>query len=238
MCRVTGWVIPGILALAPSARGDDRGLDGHWQPAGKSQFADPLVIKDGRFMYRFNVNGLMIDATRPGRGFELAEANGKRYVVFTDLRMKDDLTVPVNYTGLPERVPYALDGDVLTLSVRGKDFRFERRPDPWFGPELAWVPGTGLGCLFGLWGGTAGWLSPRKRARGLVLGSLALLAAASAAMLVLGIVAHLGDQPRDVWYGLGFPGLLCLVLSAVLMPVMAKRYAGARPTPPAPSGGT
>jgi hypothetical protein len=99
--------------------------------------------------------------------------------------------------------------------------------DPWFDPRLAWVPGTALGCAVGLWGGVAGLLASWGRARGAVFVSLAIIAVAAAVCLGLGIVAYVQNQPRDIWYGLGFAGLLVLVLSAFSIPVLLGRYHGA-----------
>ena len=84
---------------------------------------------------------------------------------------------------------------------------------PWFDENLyAWIPGTLLGCLGGLWGGLVGTLAPRGRARGFVLGCTWALLLGSAILLGLGVVALASGQPYGVWYGLGLPGLLGLVV--------------------------
>lgn len=96
--------------------------------------------------------------------------------------------------------------------------------DPWFDPKLAWLPGTVLGCFIGLWGGVVGLLASRGRAKPWVFASLALVIVASATLLIFGITAYAQNQPRHVWYGLGYPGLLCFTLSVVFIPVLLTRY--------------
>jgi hypothetical protein len=46
----------------------------------------------------------------------------------------------------------------------------------------------------------------------------------SAGLFIAGIVALMSGQPYAVWYGLGFPGLLCLIIFGVLQGVVSKRY--------------
>jgi peptidoglycan/LPS O-acetylase OafA/YrhL len=97
--------------------------------------------------------------------------------------------------------------------------------DPWFDPNLyAWIPGTLLGVLGGLWGSLVGILAPRGKAKPFVLGSLAIMLAACAACLTLGVFALLKHQPYGVWYGLIFPGVLGLILFPSLTPVVLMRY--------------
>jgi hypothetical protein len=96
---------------------------------------------------------------------------------------------------------------------------------PWFNPNLyAWIPGTLLGVLGGLWGSLVGILAPRGKARSLVLGSLGLMLAASATCLTLGVLALLKHQPYGVWYGLMLPGVVGLVVLGSLTPVTLMRY--------------
>ena len=84
---------------------------------------------------------------------------------------------------------------------------------PWFDENMyAWIPGTALGCLGGLWGGVVGTLAPRGRARGFVLGFTWALLLGSAVLLGLGVVALASGQPYGVWYGLGLPGLIGLMV--------------------------
>lgn len=98
--------------------------------------------------------------------------------------------------------------------------------EPWFDPNLyAWIPGTLLGLFGALWGTLVGVCGPRGKARGLVTGLFRAGAVACAALLGAGAVALLARQPYGVWYGLGFPGGLGLVLLLVLRPVMRRTYA-------------
>jgi len=97
--------------------------------------------------------------------------------------------------------------------------------EPWFDPNLyAWIPGTLLGTLGGLWGALVGTLAPRGKAKSLVLGSLGLMLAACAVMLTLGVLALLKHQPYGVWYGLMLPGVIGLVVLGSLTPVALTRY--------------
>ena len=43
-------------------------------------------------------------------------------------------------------------------------------------------------------------------------------------LLIAGGVALISKQPYGIWYGLGFPGLLGLVIFGSLTPVIFKRY--------------
>src|SRR4051794_8899444 len=68
--------------------------------------------------------------------------------------------------------------------------------EPWFDPNYyAWIPGTVLGTLGGLWGSLVGTLAPRGKGKSLVLTSLGVLLAASVVCLALGITALLAGQP-------------------------------------------
>ena len=42
--------------------------------------------------------------------------------------------------------------------------------------------------------------------------------------LVAGIYAYFSGQPYGIWYGLGLPGLLGLILFPSLLPVVYLRY--------------
>lgn len=97
--------------------------------------------------------------------------------------------------------------------------------DVWFDPvHYAWIPGTALGLLGGLEGTLAGVMAPRGRCKTLVLGIHFGAWGCCAALLVAGIVAKVTGQPYGVWYGLGFPGLLGLILLSALTPVILWRY--------------
>ena len=96
---------------------------------------------------------------------------------------------------------------------------------PWFDPIwYAWIPGTALGTAVGIWGAAAGCLAPFGRARGFIYGSLFLLVAVSVVFLAAGIYALSVGQPYGIWYGLGFPGLLCPFILVPLAFVMRLRY--------------
>ena len=82
--------------------------------------------------------------------------------------------------------------------VRRKPVRVDSR-------HVARLPGRPLGRP----GRDAG---AARRARGFVLGCTWALLLGSAILLGLGVVALASGQPYGVWYGLGLPGLLGLVV--------------------------
>src|SRR6266508_1746973 len=97
--------------------------------------------------------------------------------------------------------------------------------EPWFDANYyAWIPGTLLGTLGGLWGALVGILAPQGKGKALVLGSLGVLLLASVVLLVLGIVALAGRQPYGVWYGLLLSGIIGLVVLGSLSPAAIIRY--------------
>jgi hypothetical protein len=97
--------------------------------------------------------------------------------------------------------------------------------EPWFDPNYyAWIPGTLLGVLGGSWGAMVGSLAPRGKAKGFVLGCLAVLLIASAGCLITGIVALISHQPYGVWYGLLLAGVLGVVLLGSLSPLAINGY--------------
>jgi peptidoglycan/LPS O-acetylase OafA/YrhL len=97
--------------------------------------------------------------------------------------------------------------------------------EPWFDPNrYAWVFGTALGIGGGMLGSLAGTLATRGKAKPLVMGLFVTALLACAAMLVAGVVALVQQQPYGVWYGLGLPGLLGLVVLGGLLPVVQTRY--------------
>jgi peptidoglycan/LPS O-acetylase OafA/YrhL len=97
--------------------------------------------------------------------------------------------------------------------------------EPWFDPNLyAWIPGTLIGVLGGLWGALVGTLAPRGKARGLVLGSLAVLLLAGVACLAAGVAALISGQPYGVWYGLLLAGVLGVVVLGSLSPLALNAY--------------
>jgi len=97
--------------------------------------------------------------------------------------------------------------------------------EPWFDPNrYAWVFGTALGIMGGILGSLAGSLAPRGKAKALVMGLYLATLLACAAMLIAGIVALVQQQPYGIWYGLGLPGALGLLVLGGLMPVIQRRY--------------
>jgi hypothetical protein len=97
--------------------------------------------------------------------------------------------------------------------------------EPWFDPNrYAWIFGTALGIMGGVLGSLAGTLAPRGKAKPLVMGLFGLTLVACALMLAAGVIAFLGGQPYGIWYGLGLPGALGLLVMGGLMPVVQMRY--------------
>ena len=102
--------------------------------------------------------------------------------------------------------------------------------ETWFGEQYylyIWIPGTVLGCTAGLTGAMAGVFAPRGKLRGLVYALFALVIGASAFLLVAGIVARLVGQPYGVWYGLGLPGVIGLLVMGINFPVIRRVYTNA-----------
>lgn len=89
---------------------------------------------------------------------------------------------------------------------------------PWFDPQYAWLPGTVLGILGGIYGVLVGTLMSRSRIKKRLIGMATvrtaywILLTWSTLMLVAGILALIAGQPYGIWYGLGLPGLLGVVI--------------------------
>lgn len=97
--------------------------------------------------------------------------------------------------------------------------------EPWFNPNMyAWIPGTSLGVIGGLWGSLVGVLAPRGRGKGLVFATAGLLLAASCVLLVAGVIALWEGQPYGVWYGLILPGFIGLGVLAPNLWVVRNVY--------------
>ena len=97
--------------------------------------------------------------------------------------------------------------------------------EAWIDPRLSWIPGMLLGVIGGGLGGPlAGFFAPRGKFKKSVLGFYYSILVISAGLFVAGIAAFMSGQPYAVWYGLGFPGLLCLIIFGILLRVVSKRY--------------
>jgi hypothetical protein len=97
--------------------------------------------------------------------------------------------------------------------------------EPWFDAmRYAWIPGTLMGVFGGLLGSLVGTLAPFGKGRQAILGAMWAFIAISAALLVAGVWGLASGQPYGVWYGLGLPGLLGVVLFPSLMPVVRNAY--------------
>jgi hypothetical protein len=97
--------------------------------------------------------------------------------------------------------------------------------EPWFNPNLyAWIPGTLLGVLGGVVGSLAGIFGSRGTHRRLVLGAVWCSMVCSAVLLAAAVLALLQGQPYGIWYGLGLPGVLGLIVFGANTPAIARAY--------------
>ncbi len=100
--------------------------------------------------------------------------------------------------------------------------------EPWFDANTyAWILGTLLGVAGGVEGTLAGVFAPRGKLKTLVMGMHFTIMGTCCILLAAGMVALVAGQPYGIWYGLGFPGLLGLVIFGPLTVVIHKRYAEA-----------
>lgn len=82
-----------------------------------------------------------------------------------------------------------------------------------------------LGVLGGALGGPlVGVCAPRGACKKLVMGFMYGMLAFSGALLSAGVIAWSKGQPYGVWYGIGFPGVLGLIIFRSLLPVVRRRY--------------
>jgi len=96
---------------------------------------------------------------------------------------------------------------------------------PWFDPnQYAWIPGTAYGVIAGLMGAMVGWLVPRGRARGFILGAWFAVWAVAVVLLLLGIAARVNGQPWGVWCALLLPGAIGTLVVGANSLVILKRY--------------
>ena len=97
--------------------------------------------------------------------------------------------------------------------------------EPWFDPNVyAWIPGTAVGVVGGTVGALVGMCAPRGILKPLVYGLHFALIGVCCILLVLGVIALASGQPYGIWYGLGLPGLIGVVVCGSLTPVIRKRY--------------
>lgn len=105
--------------------------------------------------------------------------------------------------------------------------RLSRQPvgigNPFTAP-FAWIPGTVLGLLGGLYGALAGFLAPRGRGRALVLGMGIFIDGACFLMLIAGIVLLAGGFPYDAWYPWLLTGVIGSLTITGVLPMIFKRY--------------
>jgi hypothetical protein len=96
----------------------------------------------------------------------------------------------------------------------------------WFDPNLyGWIPGTLLGVFGGGIGGPLiGMFASRGKIKNLVLGFCYSIIFLCVVLLILGMIAYFSGQPYGVWYSLGLPGLIGLIIFAFLIPVVVNQY--------------
>lgn len=102
------------------------------------------------------------------------------------------------------------------------------RVEPWFDPNVySFIPGVAIGVIGATLGVLTGLLAPRGKAKGVVVGLYLAAIVASIGLLGVAVVALARGQPYGVWYGLGLPGLIGLVVFGLLYGVVQRRYSEA-----------
>lgn len=97
--------------------------------------------------------------------------------------------------------------------------------EPWFDANhWAWLPGTLLGCMGGLWGSLVGTLVPRRKGQALVYGFSLLLAGLAIALGISGLVGLATGQPFAVWFFLAVPALPPALLSFAALYFLPRMY--------------
>lgn len=97
--------------------------------------------------------------------------------------------------------------------------------EPWFNPNAyAWIPGTLVGVAGAIEGVLSGVFASRGKCKVLVMGVHLAILLCCGGLLAVGIAVWLTGQPYGIWYGLGFPGLLGLVIFTPLTWVVRKQY--------------
>lgn len=97
--------------------------------------------------------------------------------------------------------------------------------EPWFDPNLyAWIPGTLLGVIGGLVGSLGGVIVSRGVGKHILYTVFITVIAFSAVLLLGAIVGLATGQPFGVWYSLGLPGIIGLIVFGSLLPVLRNAY--------------
>ena len=94
-------------------------------------------------------------------------------------------------------------------------------PDTW--DTLMWLPGTLLGVAVGILGAFVGVQASRGKLRPSTLRLMLAALAASAVLILAGVVTLAAGQPRGVWYGLLLPGLIVSVSIGANLPMVVRR---------------
>jgi len=103
----------------------------------------------------------------------------------------------------------------------------QRAGSGWLGPSSAgwaWLPGTALGVLLGLSGALAGVCASLGRGRRAILTGEVLLFIISAGMLAAGLALLAAHRPFAAWYPWLLPGVIGVVLTGVMIPVVRRAY--------------
>ena len=93
----------------------------------------------------------------------------------------------------------------------------------WTGRQGGWIGGI-CGALFGCLGGLIGLLSTRGKARGFVMGALAVMVVVGAAGLGVGLVALAKSQPYAVFYPPLLVGVLMTAIPLGMFRGIRRRY--------------
>jgi hypothetical protein len=134
--------------------------------------------------------------------------------------------------GLPESLTVSVTlpgpGTVYLGPLRLVQYTGDENPlraaGAWWGPRTAGLVGGVVGSLLGCVGAVIGMLAGRGKGRAIVLALAKAMLVFGAVSLVLGVVALFRGQPYEVYYPLLLCGVLDVVLPAVLIPVLRRRY--------------
>ena len=97
--------------------------------------------------------------------------------------------------------------------------------EPWFDPNrYAWIPGTMFAAVAVLLAVMVAWLVPRGQARRFILRAWVALWVSALALVAVGLLALLRDQPWGVWYALLLPGVVGTAVIGGTLLIILKRY--------------